>query len=108
MKAAVAGREHGKSERCVRLDRATGDLLIAAVEGKVSEPFGDKTIDEWFATPSRGKRKRFKFYAACWGWSFRHRGIFVTSCLIKPRLPLLQTLSRVVVDDDRSLVFSGE
>lgn len=31
------------------------------VEGKVAEPFGDQTIDEWFSNPSKGKRKRLGY-----------------------------------------------
>ena len=46
------------------------DLMIAAVEGKVSEPFGDKTIEEWFAKLSRGKRTRLRFLCDLLGLEF--------------------------------------
>ena len=36
------------------------DLMVAAVEGKISEPFGD-TIENWFANPSEGKRERLQY-----------------------------------------------
>ena len=47
-----------------------GDLMVAAVEGKVSEPFGD-TIDKWYANPSKGKKTRLQFSAICWERPFR-------------------------------------
>ena len=49
-----------------------GDLMVAAVEGKVSEPFGD-TIDKWYANPSKGKRHGFNISAICWERPFRLR-----------------------------------
>ena len=42
------------------LARAQGQLIVIMVEGKVSESFG-RTLVEWRATESKGKKKRLKF-----------------------------------------------
>ena len=46
-----------------------GDLMVAAVEGKVSEPFGD-TIEKWYANPSEGKKKRLQYLCNLLGTTF--------------------------------------
>jgi len=46
-----------------------GDLIVAAVEGKVSELFGD-TIDKWYANPSEGKKKRLQYLCNLLGTAF--------------------------------------
>ena len=45
--------------------------MVAAVEGKVSEPFGDKTIDEWLVGASEGKRKRLEYLNGILGVDFQ-------------------------------------
>jgi hypothetical protein len=45
------------------------DLLVAAIEGKVAEPFGE-TIDDWYARPSEGKKKRLGFLCDLLGLAF--------------------------------------
>ena len=58
---ALPGGSKASQSDAFALIGVGGDLMIAAVEGKVSEPFGDKTIEEWFAKPSRGKRTPLRF-----------------------------------------------
>lgn len=43
------------------LAKAEGELLTIMVEGKVSEPFGEKIITWMGETPSKGKRIRLKY-----------------------------------------------
>lgn len=50
-----------------------GDLMVAAVEGKVSEPFGD-TIEKWYANPSEGKKKRLQYLCNLLGTAFPPAG----------------------------------
>ena len=50
-----------------------GDLMVAAVEGKVSEPFGD-TIDKWYANPSKGKKTRLQYLCNLLGTTFPPKG----------------------------------
>lgn len=45
------------------------DLMVAAVEGKVSESFGD-TIESWFAEPSEGRRVRLQYLCGLLGMVF--------------------------------------
>lgn len=45
------------------------DLMVAAVEGKVSEPFGD-TIETWYADPSKGKTERLQYLCGLLGMPF--------------------------------------
>ena len=45
------------------------DLMIAAVEGKVSEPFGE-TIGKWYAKPSDGKTERLRYLCDLLGTAF--------------------------------------
>jgi len=42
------------------LAKAQGQLIVIMVDGKVSESFG-RTLVEWRATESKGKKKRLKF-----------------------------------------------
>ena len=44
-------------------------LISIAVEGKVSEPFGE-TIGEWFKNPSSGKKKRLQYLCEQLGLEF--------------------------------------
>ena len=49
------------------------DLMVAAVEGKVSESF-DKTIDKWFSKPSDNKRTRLQYLCGVLGMAFPPAG----------------------------------
>ena len=42
------------------LAKSESHLISIAVEGKVSEPFGE-TLEDWLAKPSEGKKKRLNF-----------------------------------------------
>jgi hypothetical protein len=43
------------------LAKGGGQLISITVEGKVSEPFGGKSVYDWYQDPSMGKMKRLKF-----------------------------------------------
>jgi hypothetical protein len=43
------------------LAKGEGQLISITVEGKVSEPFGGKSVSDWYKDPSLGKMKRLKF-----------------------------------------------
>ena len=49
------------------LAKGGGKLFSITVEGKVSEPFGDKYINDWYKDPSPGKMKRLGFLCALLG-----------------------------------------
>ena len=49
------------------------DLMVAVVEGKVSEPFGD-TIEKWYANPSEGKTERLQYLCDLLGTAFPPQG----------------------------------
>lgn len=51
------------------LAQCEGGLVSIAVEGKVSEPFGD-LVGDWFSNPSKGKETRLKFLCEKLGISF--------------------------------------
>jgi len=51
------------------LAQCDSDLVSIAVEGKVSEPFGD-LVGDWFANPSKGKETRLKFLCDKLGVTF--------------------------------------
>ena len=66
---ALPGGSKGSHNDVLALIGVGGELMVAAVEGKVSEPF-DKTIDEWFSNPSDGKRKRLRYLCGLLGMNF--------------------------------------
>jgi hypothetical protein len=47
------------------LAKCSGGLVSIAVEGKVSERFGDQSVGEWLKDASVGKQERLKFLANC-------------------------------------------
>ena len=49
------------------------DLMVATVEGKVSESF-DETIEKWFANPSEGKKERLQYLCKSLGTAFPPQG----------------------------------
>lgn len=51
------------------LARARGRLVALAVEAKVGEPFGP-TVEEWFETPSAGKKERLAAICGCLGLDY--------------------------------------
>ena len=46
-----------------------GDLMVAAVEGKVSESFDD-AIEKWYADPTAGKTERLRYLCDLLGLAF--------------------------------------
>ena len=66
---ALPGGSEGSHNDVLALIGVGGELMVAAVEGKVSEPF-DKSIDEWFSNPSDGKRKRLRYLCGVLGMAF--------------------------------------
>lgn len=65
----LPGGSEGSHNDVLALIGVGDDLMVAAVEGKVSEPF-DRTIDEWFSKPSDGKRKRLEYLCGLLGMAF--------------------------------------
>lgn len=53
------GQRASQNDVWVLAENESG-LISIAVEGKVSEPFGE-TIGEWFKSPSKGKEKRLQY-----------------------------------------------
>ena len=49
------------------LAKGGGQLISITVEGKVSEPFGDKYMNDWYKDPSPGRMKRLDFLCAVLG-----------------------------------------
>lgn len=49
------------------------DLMVAVIEGKVSEPFDDP-IEEWYVNPSKGKTKRLQYLCDLLGMAFPPKG----------------------------------
>ena len=66
---ALPGGPKGSHSDVLALIGVGGELMVAAVEGKVSEPF-DKPIDEWFSNPSDRKRKRLRYLCGVLGMNF--------------------------------------
>ena len=66
---ALPGGQQGSHNDVLALIGVGGDLLVAALEGKVSEPF-DKTIEAWFSNPSDGKKKRLRYLCGLLGMAF--------------------------------------
>ena len=59
------------------LAKGGGQLFSITVEGKVSEPFGDKYINDWYKDPSPGRMKRLELFVCLAGSEDRMR--FLTS-----------------------------
>ena len=68
-KVPLPGGSRDSQNDVLALIGVGGDLMIAAVEGKVSEPFGD-TIENWYANPSEGKTKRLRYLCNLLGTAF--------------------------------------
>ena len=62
------GRRHSQND-VLALIGVGDELVVATVEGKVSESFGE-TIESWFANPSDGKRERLGYLCELLGMSF--------------------------------------
>ncbi|WP_316571439.1 DUF6946 family protein [Neobacillus sp. YIM B06451] len=61
-KVSLPGRGKISHNDLYLLARANNELLTIMVEGKVSEPFGDKVVATWKGdTPSDGKTKRLAY-----------------------------------------------
>jgi hypothetical protein len=60
-KVALPGGGASSQNDLYLLAKAEGELLTIMVEGKVSEPFGEKLITWKGETPSEGKRKRLRY-----------------------------------------------
>ena len=70
----LPGASQGSHNDVLALIGVADDLMICAVEGKVSEPFGDDTIEEWFSNPSKGKEKRLQYLCGLLGMDFPPAG----------------------------------
>ena len=57
----LPGGSKGSHNDVLALIGVGGDLMVAAVEGKVSERFGEETIEQWFSDPSPGKETRLRY-----------------------------------------------
>jgi len=66
-KVPLPGGEAASQNDIFILAKGGGQLFSIAVEGKVSEPFGDKYINDWYKDPSPGKMKRLGFLCALLG-----------------------------------------
>ncbi|MGA2385260.1 MAG: hypothetical protein ABSG33_01860 [Candidatus Bathyarchaeia archaeon] len=69
-KVYLPGGGHPSQNDILVLARLKKGLAVIAVEGKVSEPFGE-TIAEWLNTPSKGKTRRLDFLSGLLGIRFR-------------------------------------
>lgn len=72
-KVPLPGGSRDSQNDVLALIGVGSDLLVAAVEGKVSEPFGD-TIESWFANPSEGKRERLRYLCNLLGMAYPPEG----------------------------------
>ena len=68
-KVPLPGGRRSSQNDVLALIGVGGDLMVAAVEGKVSESFG-KTIGSWYADPSEGKRVRLQYLCGLLGMAF--------------------------------------
>jgi hypothetical protein len=59
-KVPLPGGIHPSQNDILVLAKSKKDLVAIAVEGKVSEPFGE-TIEDWLKDESKGKKTRLKF-----------------------------------------------
>jgi hypothetical protein len=62
MPAAVAlpGKGYDSQNDLFVLAKSGGELVSIAVEGKVSEPFSNETVDEWLKNGSDNKLARIQ------------------------------------------------
>ena len=72
-KVPLPGGSRDSQNDVLALVAVGSDLMVAAVEGKVSEPFGD-TIENWFANPSEGKRERLQYLCNLLGITYPPEG----------------------------------
>lgn len=68
-KVPLPGGRAGSQNDVMALIGVGRDLMIAAVEGKVSESFGPK-IGKWYAKPSEGKTERLAYICRLLGTTF--------------------------------------
>ena len=59
-KVPLPGRGPASQNDLFVLAKSDDQLIVIMVEGKASEPFGDKTVREWINNASEGKKKRLK------------------------------------------------
>jgi len=68
-KVSLKGGEAASQNDVWVLAEANSELVSIAVEGKVSEPFGD-IIEKWYSKPSDGKVERLEFLCNTLGIKF--------------------------------------
>ena len=68
-KVPLPGGRRDSQNDVIALIGVGRDLMVAAVEGKVSEPFGD-TIGKWYADPGEGKTERLRYLCGLMGTPF--------------------------------------
>ena len=59
-KVPLPGGRRDSQNDALALIGVGDELIVAAIEGKVSESFGE-TIESWFANPSDGKKARLRY-----------------------------------------------
>jgi len=57
---ALPGKGYDSQNDLFVLAKSGGELVSIAVEGKVSEPFSNETVDEWLKNGSDNKRARIQ------------------------------------------------
>lgn len=62
-KVSLPGGPRSSQNDLFVLAKSNDELISIAVEGKVSEPFGD-TVSKWLQNPTRGRKKRLGFLCA--------------------------------------------
>lgn len=68
-KVPLPGGRRDSQNDVIALIGVGRELMVAAVEGKVSEPFGE-TIEQWYAVPSEGKTERLQYLCRLLGMPF--------------------------------------
>ena len=89
---ALPGGSKGSHNDVLALIGVGDDLLLAAVDGKVSEAFGP-LIEDWFARPSEGKRERLRYLCGLLGISYPPPGHL--------RYQLFHRTASAVIERDR-------